>query len=270
MNNFFTIFFIKLLCKIAPKRAYTLMKQKLLTPVPTHAKWPKEVRRIVFKTKYGMVRTYQYGEGKCIWLVHGWADAHQFWPLMQKLSKQGYCCIAMEFLPRGHMENKFVSLPKWTNVFDVAARSVPEPTHVLAHGLGASIIGNSKWLEKYDGELSLVSPMLDFYKGLEKFLRKQEIPLSLLKKLKDEVYFTDKVKLEALSATSSINQFNGRLSIFYSKSDDTSTVADIRKISERSNRKIVQFKGANSEKIINSRSLQTTIKQESKKLDIAV
>eukprot|EP00488_Nonionellina_sp_1-RS-2012_P002970 TRINITY_DN6020_c0_g1_i1.p1 TRINITY_DN6020_c0_g1~~TRINITY_DN6020_c0_g1_i1.p1 ORF type:complete len:119 (+),score=7.61 TRINITY_DN6020_c0_g1_i1:103-459(+) len=92
-----------------------------------------------------------------------------FGPLMQKLAKQGYCCIAMEMLPDNKAHNRLFSLANWTNVFDVAARSVPEPNHVLAHGLGASIIGNSQWLTEYDEDLTLVSPALDLSTSLDMF-----------------------------------------------------------------------------------------------------
>lgn len=270
MSHFFLILQIKLLAKFFPKSAYRCLKTKLLAPKTSDTKWPKGVKRIVFTTRYGKVRTYQHGKGKCIWLIHGWSDAYQFWPLMQKLAKQGYCCIAMEMLPDNKAHNRLFSLANWTNVFDVAARSVPEPNHVLAHGLGASIIGNSQWLTEYDEDLTLVSPALDLSTSLDMFFNRYGLPNSMLKKLKSETYINDNVSIKGLNATPGIEKFDGRLTVFYSRQDETSTVKAIKRLSDKSNRKIVQFKGAKTMRIMNSRSLVSVIKQQAKKLDMSI
>ncbi|WP_284208798.1 hypothetical protein [Thalassotalea eurytherma] len=44
----------------------------------------------------------------------------------------------------------------------------------------------------------------------------------------------------------------------------------IKRLSDKSNRKIVQFKGAKTMRIMNSRSLVSVIKQQAKKLDMSI
>ena len=259
INNVLLIWWIKILGKFIPDYAYTLIKRHLLAPTPTAAKWPKSAKRVVYHTKYGSVRTYTLGRGPTIWLVHGWADAYQYMPLVNKLVDNGYCCVAMEFLPSDKTQKRFVSLPCWTNVFDIATRHLEAPSHVLTYGVATTILGNSKWFSRYQGDLTLVSPTLDFYAGLERFFRRHTLPLKLLTCLVREAQDKENVHIKSLNVTSAIEQFDGRMSVFYSKSDDTSTVKFIRSLSDKENRKIVEFKGASTCKILRSRSLLASV-----------
>ncbi|GLX85991.1 esterase [Thalassotalea loyana] len=260
---------VNILNKTCSNCAYKWVKSHMLRPVETHHKWPKSIKRTVYKTKFGKLRTYQAGHGKCIWLVHGWSNAHEYWPLIEKLLKQGYQCIAIEMLPSKSKE-KVLSLPNWINAFDIATRSLPEPTHVVAHGLAASILGNSLWLSRYQENLTLLSPVLNFDMSVGRYCKRKGLPDNMLNRLKRDMYKQDKIKLSRLNATQAINDYDGELTIFYSKKDDISTVGAIDDLSQRSNQRIVQFKGADSSRIINSRSLMSVIRQQPKALDITL
>ena len=267
MKNHLAILGIKFFNLFFPKVAYMLFKKSLLPPENTSQKWSKKVKKSVIKTKFGKVKTYQYGKGKCIWLVHGSSDAYQFLPLMKKLVKYGHSCIAIEFHPD---DKNNISLPKWIKAFDLASEKITTPSHIVTHGLGVSVLANSKWFSGYFDDLTVISPVLNYNNSLDVYVRKNKLPQALLTKLIDEIYRADKVKLKDLDATSFINRFQGRLSIFYSKLDGISSAKAIHKLSDKSNRKIVHFKGATTNKIINSRSLLCDIQMESVKLDIAV
>jgi hypothetical protein len=270
MNTDFMIFGIKLLNIFFPKLAYTLLKKVLLVPEIKTSQWPDKIKKVIIKTDYGKVKTYRYGQGKCIWLVHGWSDAYQLWPLMRKLANEGYNCIAIELPPHNNDSNKFISLPKWIKAFEVAAANITEPTHVIAHGLSTSVLANTRWFSSYSNDLTLISPVLDYRKSLDLFVQKNNIPKQLLGQFVKEVYTTENVRLNDLKATASINKFNGKVSIFYSQIDGISSVEAIKNISNGSNRKIVHFKGATTNKIINSKSLLCSIDVHGKSLKIAV
>jgi hypothetical protein len=267
MKNHLAIFGIKFLNIFFPKVAYMLFKKSLLPPENNSRKWSKKVKKSVIKTKFGKVKTYQYGKGKCIWLVHGSSDAYQFLPLMKKLVKYGHSCIAIEFHPN---DKNDISLPKWIKAFDLASEKITTPAHIVTHGLGVSVLANSKWFSGYFDDLTVISPVLNYNNSLDAYVRRNKLPQSLLTKLIDEIYRVDKVKLKDLDGTSSINRFQGRLSIFYSKLDGISSAKAIHNLSDKSNRKIVHFKGATTSRIINSRSLLCNIQVGGVKLDIAV
>lgn len=241
-----------------------------------------------YKTKYGKARVYSTGEGDCVWIVSGRDNAYQTKSLVAKLINYGYSCHVIEFVHdctvnnasenrsssskhgRTSTQDKFVSIAQWTNVFDVLVKHLDKPVHVVAVGLGSSVVGNSRWITSYTDDLTLVSPILDLYKGLEHFFRQYTLPIYLLKRLAHEVYFSDKVHLRSLEVTKVYEQFKGNLSVYYSQTDNTSTVKAIRSLSESDKRNIVEFKGAKIEKIINSRSLFHTIQRKNQPLEVAV
>ncbi|MFD2165098.1 hypothetical protein ACFSJY_02380 [Thalassotalea euphylliae] len=264
-----SVWLIQTVYKLFPQYAYKLLKRKLLTPNSRAATWGKSVKQTTYKTKYGKVRTYSVGEGKVIWLVHGWTHAIQFTPLMKKLVKQGYCCVAIEFLPNS-VGDKVLSAQQWSNTFDVVSRRLPRPYHVVAHGLSASVVGNSKWLKNSPTDLTLISPVLDWYQSLARVVSENKLPKALFNELEREIHFVDKVRLSEQNATQHINAITTRLSVFYSKKDGTSTVGAVENLTEKSQRKFAEFKGASTDRMINSRSLLATISQSPKKLDIAV
>lgn len=266
-KNAVLVFLLSILSYVLPKYAYQLVKRMLFLPDGQEAVWPIGTKRLIYKTKYGTMRTYRMGQGKCIWLIHGWAETKQYLPLIQKLVDQGYCCIAMEFLPDVDDSAVFDALPQWTKVFQVSVKYLDKPQHVLAHGFAASIIGNSKWLKHYQGDLTLVSPVLDVQASLTSFLRAQGMSNTMLTCLKKDIENAD---LTSLSVANEVDNFQGNLSIFYSRSDETSTIRAIKSLSSKNNRKISEFKGASTSKIIDSKSLLFTVKQDAAKFDIAI
>lgn len=261
---------IKIVNIISPQLAYDLLKKQLLFPKNQPEQWPDDVIKVVFKTPFGNVNTYKYGSGKCIWLLHGWSNAFQYWPLMKKLASQGYSCIAIEMPPVNQVHRISMSLPNWIKAFDLATKNIHEPAHVIAQGIGASVLANSCWLSNYQYDLTLISPVLHYLNSLKSFVRKNNIPEALLNRLVNEVLAQDKVHLKDLDATVSINNFPGRVSIFYSKLDDFTSIQAIKIIASSENRKVVHFKGATTHKIINSRSLVCAINAKDNSLGMAV
>lgn len=235
----------------------------------THNVWPKEVKKVTISTDVGSVNTYCYGRGQCIWLVHGKGNAYQYWPLMKKLAKFGYNCIAIE-VPPEIKDNKFTSLPTWTKSFDKAVATISESSHVIAHGIGASVIANSEWFTNYHCDLTLISPTLNYSTYLQSFARENNLPQPLLKMLVNDIQNIEKVKLQDLTATSKIDKHDGRLSVFYSKNDGQSSLSSIKTLTRSNERTFAHFKGANTDRMIKSRSLFRAIHQDDSTMDIAM
>jgi hypothetical protein len=189
---------------------------------------------------------------------------------MKKLASQGYSCIAIEMPPVNQLHRISMSLPNWIKAFDLATKNIHEPVHVIAQGIGASVLANSRWLTNYQSDLTLISPVLHYLNSLKSFVRKNNIPEALLNRFVNEVLAQDKVHLKDLDATVSINNFPGRVSIFYSKLDDFTSIQAIRTIASSENRQVVHFKGATTHKIINSRSLVCAINAKDNSLGMAV
>jgi len=73
---------------LRPSLALKIAKTTLFKPKRKPSYWPKPVTQCDTKTRYGAVKTYKYGQGKCIWLIHGCSGcAFDSWPLMQNLSE---------------------------------------------------------------------------------------------------------------------------------------------------------------------------------------
>lgn len=282
MTNLALLTWIKVLTKFLPNYAYTLLKRHLF-PAPScqENRWPRTTKRISYKTKYGKARVYTVGAGECVWIVCGRENAHHSKSLVEKLVNYGYSCQVIEFVHQDNPKNKsnrqefshkdkFISLPQWINVFDVLVKHIEEPSHVITVGIGSSVVGNSRWIAKYTKELTLVSPILDLYAGLEHFFRQHTLPIYLLKRLAHEVYFTDKVHLRSLKVTEIFEQFKGNLAVYYSPKDSTSSVKAIESLTQNNNQKVVEFKGASIEKIISSRSLFHVVQRNNATLDVAV
>jgi len=264
------ILLIKLLSFISFDSAYNLFKAMLLCPKKCNVNWSNRVREDHVETTYGKINTYRYGEGKCVWLVHGWSgSAHQFWPLMQKLSEQGYRCIAIELPGHGGCTKKVVSLPKMIKAFDVISRDLFVPSHVITHGLGASVVANSKWFSSYKGNVTLVSPVFDIYYEFKCFVDKHNLPTKLLDRLERESLEREKLSLKQFDSTVIIQKFLGKLSIVYSQLDNSISVETINNIANGNKIRVKDVKQLKRDKLLSSRLLIGYINNTDKCYDVA-
>jgi len=232
--------------------------------------WANRVVKEQLKTPYGEVNTYLYGEGKCIWLVHGWSEsAYQFWPLMQKLAEQGYQCIAIELPGHGRCDKKIMTLPKMTKAFDSISRQLFEPSNVITHGLGASVVANSKWFSNYKNNVTLVSPIFDIYHEFKSFVQKNNLPIKLLNNLKRETLKREKTSLKELDSTALIQKFSGKLSILYNQNDNSISIESINNIAGENKFRVKDVKRLNKDKMLSSRLLIGFINNMEKCYDLA-
>jgi len=245
---------------LVPSLALKIAKNALFKPKRKPSNWPKHVKQFDIKTRYGQLNAYRYGEGKCIWLVHGWSgSAFDFWPLMQKLAEQGYSTISFDFPAHGSSQGKFSNLPQMIKVFDDVAASLLAPKMVIAHGIGASAIANSKWFKSYHKDLLLISPVLDIYQLLQNRAYHSGFDEELLNQTITEVSKREKMAIVDLCTIPKLKAFVGQLKIIHDTQDDLAPFTMSEKFTLSSRTTLVATNKLGHKKILHSKKLLNVI-----------
>jgi len=206
---------------LLPNLAFKIAKIALFKPKRKPSYWPRLVTQFDTKTRYGAVKTYKYGEGKCIWLIHGWSGcAFDYWPLMQKLSEKGYSTISFDFPAHGKSSGNQSSLPQMIKAFDDVSQNLFSPHIVVAHGLGASAMANSQWFESYDKDLLLISPILDAFFFLQNLIFHSKFDDELFKQTIDNISRQEKMDFTALGTIPQLRACTGQLKIIHDTQDN--------------------------------------------------
>lgn len=248
--------FTKTIREVAPAFAKKYAKKTLFTPQRSRATWPNHVRQFTIPTRSGEVKAYKHGEGKCVWLIHGWSGSgYDFWPLIQQLVENGYSTFTFDFPAHGNTDGKYCTLPTMINVFDDIANSIFEPHLVIAHGLGASTIANSQWIRRYHENLLLVSPELNSYHKLYSSIEKSGFDRQLFDQAIHQLYHREKMLLPELNALSKLDKFAGKLKVVNDKDNTTSPFCISEKLSRLSSCSLVTTNELGYYKILKSRKM---------------
>jgi len=223
-------FFSRSLRIIAPNIAMKLARKVLLVPSKRQNKWPSHVERFSVPTRHGNMQAYKYGEGKSVWLIHGWSGSgYQFWPLMQKLADKGFCTITFDLPAHGFSDGKYSSLPKMIQSFDDISQSLFEPSLVITHSMGASVLANCQWFQKYDRDVMLIAPLLETYNLLQSAVDNTGFDQVLFNNIIDEVRKNENMDVPSLNAIPLFKNFSGNLKIIHDMTDKFAPL-DISKI----------------------------------------
>jgi len=259
-NAILTNIMTKTFRTLAPELSTKYAQKALLTPKRMKNKWPSHVKQFSTMTRYGKVRTYKYGEGKNIWLVHGWSScAFDFWPLMQQLAEQGYSCISFDFPAHGLSKGKQSSLPQMIKVFDDISATLLDPCMVITHAMGASVVANSHWLEQYQSDLLLISPILDSYELLQKLVDASGLDQALFDRVVHEIYKKEKLFLPELNAIPKLKNLNGQLKIIHDKQDVLAPISKSKQLSQQSKAKLFTTNKLGHSKILRSKNILNVI-----------
>jgi len=267
-NNSFKSRFISLSTKtmklVAPQISKKIARKILLTPKRMQHKWPSHVKQFETRTRFGKVRTYKYGQGKCIWLVHGWSScAFEFWPLMQQLAERGYSCITFDFPAHGLSQGKQTSLPQMIKVFEDVSSSLFEPNMLITHSMGASIVANSHWFEQYKSDLLLISPVLNCYQTLQNLVSNSGFDQELFDQVIHYIYKKDKLFLPDLDAIPKLKEFSGKLKIIHDKHDVLAPLSMSELLSQQSKAKLITTKKLGHNKILRSKNVLNVVESYS-------
>ncbi len=261
INKFYTKTMTKALRILAPNFAKKIARKTLFSPKSTETNWPNHVQQFNTKTKFGNIKTYRYGEGedKCIWLVHGWSgSAFDFWPLMQKLEEKGYSTITFDFPAHGNSKGTFSSLPQMIKIFDEMANSFFEPSLVITHGMGASTIANSKWLNKYKSDILLISPILDTLELLQELVQRSGFDQELFEQAIYELNNREKVILSNLKAIPAFERFNGELKVIHDREDALAPLTMSEQLSTSTDATLITTNKLGHKKILRSKRVINT------------
>jgi len=212
-----------------PTLAMKLSRKVLMQPVQRKNTWPKEVEKTECITRHGVAKIYKFGEGKPIWLVHGWSGSgYQFWPLMQKLADKGFSTITFDLPAHGYSEGELSSLPKMIQAFDDISGAIEAPGMVIAHSMGASVIANSQWFKNYNNDIMLIAPLLKTYDLLQETVNRTGFDQVLFERIIQEVYEQDKMQVSKLDASKHFINFNGNIKMIHDVDDKFAPIAESR------------------------------------------
>lgn len=258
--SYFMHLSIKLLKIVAPGLSKFIARKVLFTPSRNKVNWPKLVKQFDTKTRFGNIKTYKYGHGKCVWLVHGWSScAFDFWPLMQQLAERGYSCISFDFPAHGISQGKQSSLPQMIKVFDDLSASLFAPNMIIAHSTGASVVANSRWFKQCTCDLLLISPVLNIYNSLQKRATASGFDQDLLDQIVHDLYKKERLFLPNLNAMPKLKTFNGELKIIHDRKDTHAPFSMSEELSQYTEAKLITANKQGHNKILRSRKLMTVI-----------
>ncbi|MFD2165378.1 alpha/beta hydrolase [Thalassotalea euphylliae] len=242
------------LAKVLPGVGYSLYKKRLLTPKKVREKWSSQVRCFHVETPYGKVRAYRYGEGKMVWLVHGWSGhGRQFWPLMQKLAEQGYCAIAFDLPAHGYSNRLQITIPQLVRAFDSAASSLFEPEVVIAHGIGASVVANSRWFKRFDGKFVMAAPIVDPCKHQRSLFKDYTFNHEYFERFAHDILRRDRVLFSSMNISEPLGSFPGVTHIIHDKQDVMAPLAAVLPLAEKHNVELITTNTLGHQRILESR-----------------
>ena len=252
--------FSKCLLMLSPSYALKLTQKLLCKPIRKQSRWPKQVKQFNIMTRHGKARVYKYGEGKTVWLIHGWSgSAHQFWPLMQRLADKGYEVIAFDLPGHGQSQGHYSSLPKMIRAFDDVSASLPSPQLVVTHALGASVLANSQWFKDYHRELFLIAPVLKYYELLQNKVKRIGLDKQLLDILVHHSYSREKMLITELNALPKLQTFTGKIKVAHDKIDELSTPELSKKLVAATDGELITTNNLGHIKILKSRTVLNSI-----------
>jgi hypothetical protein len=257
-----TQFTTKILSLIFPSFAVFFAKKILFTPKKKSVKWPIYVKQFSHNTKQGEINYYKYGEGKCIWLIHGWSgSAYDFWPLMQKLAGKGFSTVAFDLPAHGNSSSKagYCSLPQMIKSFDDFSTTIFQPSLVVTHGMGASVVANSQWIKSYQQDLLLVSPVLNTYEFLQGLVQKSGFNQELFEKTIQEIFKREKVLLSWLSALPALKNLQGELKIIHDVHDEQAPLEISEQLTNSVEATLIKTNQLGHNKILRSRRVLNAV-----------
>lgn len=222
----------KTLRLVAPKLSLKVAEKYLFSPKRRLNAWPKNVQLFTMPSRYGEIQGYKMGAGKCIWLVHGWNScAYDFLTIMRFLSDLGYCCICFDLPGHGSSTVKGSNLPKMVKAFDDISSSMYNPSMVITHGTGASVVANSLWFEQYNKDLLLISPIFNEYRHWQTQARQRGMDSMLFEQLIFDISKRERMFIPDMKLDDRIADFEGNVKILHDKNDGIAQYRDSKKFS---------------------------------------
>ncbi len=248
--------------KLAPNWAYRKVEDSFLKPnskIIDKNSIPHGIGLFKINTRNGILQGYQLGNGPAVLLVHGWSGgAHQFFPLMNGLSRCGFTAITFDHFGHGHSEGQHASLPDFISAVNAALQHINKNTHdglaaIVGHSMGCIAIANAQPALIKDIPLLLISPVFNF----KKYFTRQVNFHSLHSRLSQQYlskfersYLTD---LDRMELTLKLGNYSGDSVIVHDKEDQQSDILDsINFCSANPLTKLVTTKGYGHSRLINS------------------
>lgn len=251
-----------MISKLAPNWVYEQVEHSFLKPESKKIdknNVPHGIRLFKIKTPQGTLQAYKLGQGPAVLLVHGWSGgAHQFFPLMNGLSRCGYMAISFDHFGHGHSDGESASLPSFVSAVSSVLKYINHSTSeglaaIVGHSMGCIAIANAQKSYLEGTPLLLISPVFNFKKYFPKQVNLQGLHPKISKQFLakfEKSYLSD---LDRMELKLKLADYSADTVIVHDKQDKVSGVLDsIKFCSTYPLTKLVVTKDFGHNRLINS------------------
>jgi pimeloyl-ACP methyl ester carboxylesterase len=166
-----------------PKLSERVAASLFLTPfgrVPREEP-PKTPGRPVVLRGQRRVAARVYGEGRPVFLVHGWGGSgEQMAGFVDALVARGHQAVVLDLPAHGASAGKRTQVVECSDALLAAARIFGDPAGVIAHSFGASVttLGLARGL--IAEALVFVAPLPSLAQGVQQFAQRARLPLDVM------------------------------------------------------------------------------------------
>jgi pimeloyl-ACP methyl ester carboxylesterase len=148
---------------MAHRWAYRIFMTPIRIPIrPKEQAWLETAKQVTLHVRGLEIRAYEYGEGKPVFLVHGWMGKATQWHLMiDALLEKGYKTIAFDAKGHGNSPGKVSNILEFAGCLEALQAHYGVPVATIGHSLGAaSIFLGMKHGFKTNSVVSIAQPVM--------------------------------------------------------------------------------------------------------------
>jgi len=139
--------------------------------------------------------------------------------------------------------------------FDDISQAFEQPSLVIAHSMGASVIANSEWIKQYGNNLILIAPLLETYDLLQSTVENMGFDQVLFERIIAEVLATDEMYVPELGANDHFINFTGNLKIIHDTTDKFAPLEQSKILAKQSGAELYITDNLGHSKILRSGNL---------------
>lgn len=166
-----------------PKISERLAASLFLTPFgrPPREVPPRAPGRSVALRGQRSVAARVYGEGRPVFLVHGWGGSgDQMAGFVDALVERGYQAVVLDLPAHGASAGKKTQVVECSDALLAAARAFGEPTGIIAHSFGAAAATLALSRGLTAEALVFLAPLPSLDHGVHQFAQRARLPLDVM------------------------------------------------------------------------------------------
>ena len=227
---------------------------------------PRGFTQSDIKTKDGIVKAFQTGNGPAVVFVHGWGgSAQQFFPLMRGLAQCGFSSIAFDHLGHGQSDTQpatlHQSIATVNHILEMAKKSSAGLYAIVGHSTGCIAIASARNPLVRDIPLFLISPIFNYKLYFLKRLVKLGLHADVVKQYAGRFAKNYRGEYQKLELARNLDKYADNTVIAHDERDSESSVTDSIKFCTRYPlTRLLVTKNMDHLRIINSESVWQELK----------